>query len=107
MKPYIEVAVYRLKPNVTVEQFLETADENLAAFRQLKGFLHRELVGSEDGQWLDLVYYESREAAEAAEPILSAAPTIQTIMGMLDMENGQWFHATAVRHYSSLANHGN
>ena len=105
MKQYIEVAIYCLKPNVTVEQFLQVADENLAEFQKLDGFLRREMAGSEDGQWLDMVYYDSREAAEAAEPVLSAAPSIQTIMGMLDMNNGHWFHATPIRHYSKLTQH--
>lgn len=99
MDQYLEVAVYRLKSDVTTDQFLQAADANLADFQKVDGFLRRDLACSDDGQWLDVVAYASREAAQAAEPILSAAPSIQAIMGMLEMAEGQWFHATPTRHY--------
>jgi hypothetical protein len=99
MDQYLEVAVYRLKSDVTPEQFLRAADANLADFQRVDGFVRRELARSDDGQWLDVVYYTSREAAQAAEPLLSATPSIQAIMDMLEMAEGQWFHATPTRHY--------
>lgn len=100
MDQYLEVAVYRLKPGVTTDQFLQVVDTNAADFQKLSGFLRRELACSEDGQWLDVVFYESRKDALAAEPILSVAPSIQALMAMLEIAEGGWFHATPTRSYS-------
>ena len=98
---YVEVAIYRLKLEITCEQFLQATDATLPDFQQLNGFIRHEIFRSEDGRWLDLVYYESRQAAKAAEPVLSAASSIQDVMAMLEMEEGQWFHATLTRYYSN------
>src|SRR5215472_8334635 len=100
MDQYLEVAIYHLKPGVTPDQFLQAADANSADFQQLNGFVRRELACSEHGQWLDVVSYENRQAAEAAEPILSAAPSIQAIMAMIEIPDGGWFHATPTRSYT-------
>ena len=91
---YLEVAV------VMPDQFLQAADANLADFQKIDGLVRRDLACSDDGQWLDVVSYARREAAQAAEPILFAAPSIQAIMGMLEMAEGQWFYATPTRHYT-------
>jgi len=100
MDQSLEIAVFCLKPGVTTDQFLQAADANAADFQKLNGFVRRELACSENGQWLDVVSYESRQAAEAAEPILSAAPSIQAIMVMIDIPDGGWFHATPTRSYA-------
>ena len=101
MKPYIEVAIYRLKTNVTTAQFLAAADATTADFQQQAGFISHNLYQSEDGRWLDLLYYESKEAAQAAEAYLTKAKSIQTIMGMLEMGEDDWFHVTPTRQYSN------
>lgn len=99
MQPYIEIAVYQLGANVKAEEFLALADENLADFQRVPGFIKRELSVSEDGQYLDMVYYDSRASAEAAEAILTAAPSIQKVMALLDFDRGLWFHASPLRRY--------
>ena len=101
MNEYVEVAVYRIKPEFTTEQFLVAADATLADLQKLDGFLRHEMYSSEDGRWLDLIYYESQETAVAAEPILTAAASIQNIMTMLDMEEGTFFHATPAWHHTN------
>jgi len=96
MDHYVEVAVYRLKPEVTTEQFMQAGAAIQADFQKVDGFLHRDLFKCEDGRWLDLVYYSSRQAAEDAEAELTSAPNIQNIMAMLDIEADNFFHVTPV-----------
>lgn len=65
----IEWAPFRLKDGVTDAELLAASDAMQAAFLQgQKGFIKRNLVRGADGQWADVVYWESLADASAAMP---------------------------------------
>ncbi len=95
----LEVALFRLKEGTDQEAFLAATDATNTALKQYGGFIRREVLTSEDGQWLDLVYWNSlEEALSAAEQILSD-PSCHPFLEMLDMESVTMLHMHPVRSY--------
>jgi hypothetical protein len=95
--PYVEVALYQLKSGIEEAQFLAVSDEATGVYRKLSGFVRRELMKSEDGKWVDLVYWQNRDLAKKAEPMIYHDPTIANVMAVLDTETMIFTHAEPVR----------
>ncbi len=95
-KPAIEVVMFRLKSGVNEADFLEANSSVQAELQKSSGYLRRELSKSEDGQWLDIVYWnslaEAKQAAEAFPTWPSAAP----LMGMMDETSLNMLHVHPV-----------
>lgn len=63
----LEWAQFKLSPGVTDAQVLEASDAVQREFLSTqKGFIRRELLNGKDGQWSDLIYWESQAAADLA-----------------------------------------
>jgi hypothetical protein len=50
----------------------------------LDGFLRRELLRGDDGRWWDVVYWRSREHADASEETIAELPTCAHCISMMD-----------------------
>ena len=95
----LEVAMFRLKDGTDQEAFLSASDATMSALRSYSGFIRREVFKSEDGQWLDLLYWTSlEEAMSAAEQILDD-PSCHPFLEMLDMPSLTMLHLHPVRTY--------
>ncbi len=63
----IEWAPFRLKAGVPDEALFEASETLQADFIDRQpGFVQRELLKGSDREWVDLVWWESREAADRA-----------------------------------------
>ena len=96
-KHYVEVALYQLKSDVEEGHFLDVSDEATHVYRKLDGFVRRKLMKSEDDKWVDLVYWQNRDVAKQAEPIIYHDATIAKVMAVLDTESMIFTHAEPVR----------
>lgn len=66
MADTIELIRFRLQEGKTTEQWLE-ANETINQWAERQpGFRFRSLSESDDGEWIDMYYWENKEAAEAA-----------------------------------------
>jgi hypothetical protein len=66
MSDTIELVRFRLQQGKTSADWLK-ANEKINEFMQAQpGFRFRSVSETDDGEWLDLVYWESLEAANAA-----------------------------------------
>lgn len=105
--PCIEWAPFRLKPGVTDDVLLRASaalqDDFVA--RQ-PGFVRRELLRGPDGQWVDLVVWESREAALAIMDAVAASPVCSAYFALMEgaehADPGAGVtHFERVRHYGA------
>ncbi|HEX8597353.1 MAG TPA: hypothetical protein VF952_02445 [Chloroflexia bacterium] len=95
----LEAALFRLKAGTDEEAFLMASDGTMTALKGYSGFIRREVLKSDDGQWLDLIYWHSlEEAMSAAEQIISD-PTCHPFLEMLDMGSITMLHLQPVRTY--------
>lgn len=79
----LESVRFRLKPDQTVAAFLVLAEPGRAVLAAMPGFRRRTLAES-DGQWLDLIEWDSLRAAQAAFPIVMAHPDFTDLMAAID-----------------------
>lgn len=80
----IEWAPFVVKPGVTEAVLLEVSHDLQRDFLEGQpGFIRRELVRSDRGQWTDLVYWESREAIEQAMLSVAESPACQRYFALM------------------------
>lgn len=97
-RQYIEVALYTVKGEEA--KFLSVSDDANEVYRKLEGFVRRELMKSDDGKWVDMVYWQNRALAKQAEDILYHDATIAEVMGLIDTETMVFTHVEPFRQYS-------
>ena len=62
----VELVTFKLNEGADEAAFLQAADAVMADIRQLPGYVRRELLKGDDGQWIDVVHWRSRADALAA-----------------------------------------
>jgi GH15 family glucan-1,4-alpha-glucosidase len=100
MKPLtVEVVLFKLKPTTDEAAFLKAADAIMPDLRSMPGYLRRELLKGDDGQWLDVVYWRSLAEAQQAAQDLMQRPAVQPLFGMLDETTVTILHPHQARVY--------
>ncbi len=95
---YKDVVSYKLAENVTEERLLEVATNLLANWMSKQpGFVKWEIHREDNGDYTDIVYWESKDAAKKAEEDMRNIPN-----------SGDWFScyelsSIATKHLHHLA----
>jgi hypothetical protein len=66
MSDTIELVRFRLKQDKTAADWLKANEKINAWITQQPGFRFRSLSETDDGEWIDMVYWESLNASKAA-----------------------------------------
>lgn len=66
MTDTIELVRFRLREDKTADEWLKDNEKMNEWLRRQPGFRFRSLSETEDGEWIDVVHWESRQAAQAA-----------------------------------------
>jgi len=96
----LERVSYQLKAGVNLEEFVK-ANEAISNWAKTQpGFQYRSLSQQEDGSWLDLVFWQSKEQAEAAMAKSQQEPLFGSFMeyvqeGTIDMGHNK-IHLSAM-----------
>ena len=64
--PVLETVRYRIKPGITQEAAVQAWQDSQSFARAQRGFLSRKLAVTDDGEFLDLVEWQSMADAKAA-----------------------------------------
>jgi hypothetical protein len=99
-KPTIEIVLFRLKPGVNEAAFLEANRAVQADLQKASGYLRREMTKNEDGQWLDLVYWNSLAEAKQAAEAFPTWPSTQRLAGMIDESSINMLHVHPVETFN-------
>ncbi len=94
MNACLEVVTFKLKPEVSIDHFWETANQMTDVLPQLPGYQERHLAYDADTMtWIDVVHWTSlHEAHEAAEKV----KTIEACTRMFRLIDGS---SVELRHY--------
>ena len=66
----VEIVKFKLKAGISAEEGKEKLLKLNQCVQAFDGFIERKLTKNEDGEWLDIVYWTSKEAAlNAAEQV--------------------------------------
>ena len=93
MKNALEIVIYKTKDGVSDADFIKAgADMEEHFAKKQKGFVRRTLAKSENGDWVDVVYWDTMDdalkASEAAMKSLVCAP----MFGMVDDDSIKMYH---------------
>ena len=92
----IEVVTFKVKPGVQIEQAKEKLTLLNECVQAFDGFIYRSFSVNEEGQWIDIVYWTSKEAALKAGEQVMNDPKAQEVFAIIDESSMQ------MNHYSLL-----
>jgi hypothetical protein len=100
--PIVETAKIRLRSGVSEQQLLAASRRFQAEFLdQQPGFMKRELLRLDAGNYLDLVHWRSAEEAQAIMAHVPNSAACASYFSVMEMGNGDLTEGVA--HYTSLA----
>lgn len=95
---YLEVVRFKLKAEVTKEQFLKAENDiRQGKIKTQAGYQGREVYQDADGTWLIIISWDSKEAAEAWTPIFMTLKEGQAFGGLMDFSSARQEHYTLVK----------
>jgi hypothetical protein len=95
--PTIELVEFRLKEGVSTAAFLAAVEASQVAVRRFPGFISRELLGSDEGLWIDLVHWRSHADALAAAEAFGSMPEVAAFADMIDPQHVRMLHLVQQR----------
>lgn len=100
----IEWAPFKIRPGTDEATLLREAEALQQEFiAKQEGFLRRELLKGADGEWIDLLYWTSAEAAHAAMRAAETSPVCQRYFQLLDDPAAGVAHYAVVRSFAAPA----
>jgi antibiotic biosynthesis monooxygenase (ABM) superfamily enzyme len=91
-----EIVIYRLKPDVDRNRFLEISTRATEWLRRRPGYLGRELLEDDSGQWVDLVRWATMDDALAAANAFMEVPEAAAFMDVVEPESITMLHPRSV-----------
>ena len=95
----VEVVQFKAKPGVSDAQICAAADALQRDVEHFPGYMHRRLLKSEDGQWLDMVDWTGLDEALRAAEAIMARPSAQDFMELVEPESITMLHLAPVQVY--------
>ena len=98
--PIVEVVLFKLRSDADEDAFMRANEALMPELRAMGGFIRRELLRSDDGQWMDTVYWHSHDDAMRAAEIFPSLACAAPLMELLDAESLTMLHVAPVRMYN-------
>lgn len=95
----LEIVLFNLKNGVNESDFLQASEPLGAAVKEMKGFVKRELLKGANGQWSDIVHWESLDDAMKAQEVIMSKTECHQFMGMIDESTMAIHHLQQQRVY--------
>lgn len=97
-KNIVEISQFKLAKGVTKEDFLREANLVQEKFlERQQGYINRELLKDEEGQWMDILHWESLNDALKASETLLKEPSAQSFIEKMNPTSVKIFHLTHVK----------
>ncbi|WP_136660030.1 antibiotic biosynthesis monooxygenase [Nitratireductor sp. XY-223] len=98
----VETAEIKLREGVTEAEFIEASKTFQREFLSgKKGFLRRELLKLDERNYVDLVHWESRAAADEVMNLVGESNACRAFFSYMEMDEAN--PSDGVNHYESLA----
>jgi hypothetical protein len=92
--PVLELVSFRLLPGIDASAFLELAEATAPVLRDRPGYVSRKLAHTPDGQWTDIVEWQSLAQATDAARVVLSAPAFAPFVAAIDMATVSMAHPT-------------
>jgi hypothetical protein len=96
----VETAWFRTKPGVTEKEFLAASKKAYDGYLAgCSGLLRRELLKGDDGQWVDVVHFKSREDADRAAEGFPKDPSAKEFEAAIDTKTSKMMRFELAKTY--------
>lgn len=96
----IEVVQFKAKSGVSDDEVLAASQEGHNSFlAKQKGYVSRELAKSSEGEWVDIVHWETMEDAEADEKAFMEHPSTKKFVEMIDLSSMKMVRWEVIKKY--------
>lgn len=96
----VELAQFKTKHGVSDAEVLTASQEAHDGFlAKQKGYVSREFLKSGDGEWVDIVHWESIEDAQAAMNAFMGHPSTKEFGEVIDPSSIKMMHLKVVKKY--------
>ena len=96
MQSTIELVSFKLKSDVDESQLADVQPAVNEWIKTQPGFYYRSLTKDTDGQYLDIVYWESEERAKAAAEHMMIQPWANDFMSLIDESSINMRHIKSI-----------
>lgn len=94
--PTTEIVLFKLNAGASEEEFVAAAKAVEGWLHQADGFVDRELSRNDEGQWVDIVHWQSLAQAHAAAEQIMSTPEGQRFGSFIDGNSILMLHTQAV-----------
>jgi hypothetical protein len=95
---YLEAVRFKLKSEVTTEQFLKAeSDIRKGAIQKQKGYQGRDVYQDTDGSWFIIIRWDDKASADAWTPIFMTLKEGQAFGSLMDFSSARQEHYTLVK----------
>ena len=99
----IEMAPFEIAAGVTETQLLEASKQTETGFlANCAGYIARTLVKTGENAYMDIVYWQTMEAAQAASEKIFESSACQAYLGCIKMEEGV---EPEIKHYEIIGSY--
>jgi len=92
----VELVLLRLQPGADEDAFIRAARATTADLRALDGYASRELLRADDGQWVDIVHWSTRDRALVAAEQFPTLRSAQAFGSLMDGASIRMMHLERV-----------
>ncbi len=80
----VEITKFRLISDVEDRDFMKVAKDTQDIVESFPGYLSRTLCKKDDGTWIDILYWKSKEDAQSAAKSAMESEALKPFMEMID-----------------------
>jgi len=80
----VELVKWKAKPTVSNDDMVSAVDGILPDLETLPGFISQTLYIDDEGYWVDLYRWETREQGVASNNLMAPRPSFQALMDLID-----------------------
>jgi len=83
-KHVVELVRWKAKSAVSDGKMISAVDGILPDLEILPGFISQKLLKDDEGYWVDLYHWETREQGVASNDLMALRPSFQALMELID-----------------------
>lgn len=80
----VELVKWKSKPEVSNDEMISAVDGILPDLKTLPGFISQTLYIDDEGYWVDLYYWETRDQGVASNDLMAPRPSFHALMELIE-----------------------
>ena len=83
----VEIVSWKAAPNVTDQQMIDAVQAMVPDLEKLPGFRYQSLSKDDEGLWMDIYYWDTKEDAHQSNDLMANKQSLQDLIPLIDMSS--------------------